>query len=135
MNYISEIDKLTDHLADISVKHKSFQMQIQGLGAFYKRKFPSVLFLNLIHCEELSKLADDVIQQAELIGFKKEDRAYKPHLTLARIKYINDIERFKSFLKSDVKQIYEVRNFCLIESELTSFGPKYKTLETFNFLV
>ena len=79
--------------------------------------------------------ADDVIQQAELIGFKKEDRAYKPHLTLARIKYINDIERFKSFLKSDVKQIYEVRNFCLIESELTSFRPKYKTLETFNFLV
>ena len=78
-------------------------------------------------------MANDIISHVERDSFKKEEKPFKPHLTLARIKKIKDIDTFNAFLRFKVKQEFEVKGFSLMESNLTPLGPEYSTIETFNF--
>ena len=64
--------------------------------------------------------------------FKKEKRFY-PHITLGRVKFVNDPETFVPALKEitvEPKQ-FEVKEFKLIKSTLTSEGPVYEDLAIF----
>jgi 2'-5' RNA ligase len=55
------------------------------------------------------------------------------HLTVARVKKINDKKLFLEELKkiNISKMNFEVNEFCLTESELTKEGPKYRVIEKF----
>ena len=65
------------------------------------------------------------------IGLEREDRPFKPHLTLARIKYIRSKERWLTALEQ-VKDIklpgFEVTAVSLMKSELKRTGAEYTEL-------
>jgi 2'-5' RNA ligase len=109
--------------------------EIESVGAFYVKKFPSILFLKLSAPTILNQMVKDIETHTEILGFRKEKRAFKAHITLARIKYIKDTERFNRLIKQDhnLKHGFSVTSFELYESRLHKYGPEYSSLESFCF--
>jgi 2'-5' RNA ligase len=64
-------------------------------------------------------------------GFPFDNKPLKPHLTLARIKQLNDRPVFDSILNDYKKYSFgsvEIDRIVLYESILTQQGPVYKPL-------
>ena len=69
-------------------------------------------------------------------GFEKEERKFRPHLTLARIKYIRDREVLQEKLaeyRDTVFQKIQVEEIIYYESILRPGGPSYLPLATVPF--
>ncbi len=56
------------------------------------------------------------------------------HLTIARVKHIQDRRRFlEEIEKINIEKIkFMIEKFYLMKSELTSEGPRYSVLEEYN---
>jgi RNA 2',3'-cyclic 3'-phosphodiesterase len=62
-----------------------FSLSIQGFGSFGPPKAPQILWAALGgELDLLGKLQEQVVAMTAQLGFPKEERAYKPHVTIAR---------------------------------------------------
>ncbi|GAI74591.1 unnamed protein product, partial [marine sediment metagenome] len=64
----------------------------------------------------------------------KKDFKFHAHITLARVKYVDDKEKFIKNIK-DLKveeKTIEIKDFRLVKSTLTPKGPVYEDLETYS---
>ena len=110
---------------------KPFSVVLNGIGVFPNKNNIRVIWVGLKPEEpvlELQKNIDENLKKS----FKKE-KNFKPHLTLARVKYIDDKEKFINKLKKikiENKKI-DMDNFKLVKSILTPKGPVYEDLEVF----
>ena len=127
----AKIPGLIEHLHGAVENNKPVLLSVEKLGAFYRGKFPSVLFLNLSENIQLFNLVNAISEASELCGFSKEKRKFKAHITLARIKFIKDLSLFKEILDTEVNQTFMLDRFYLFESKLTPKGAIYNVVEEF----
>lgn len=76
--------ELADRLAGIAVN--AFEMRLSGLGAFGGNE-PRSIWAGVEAGPELEALARANERAARAAGLPPEGRAYKPHVTVARLKY------------------------------------------------
>ena len=113
------------------IAFKPFSVVLDDIGVFPSENYIRVVWVGLKPEEpvlELQKNIDEALKKL----FKKE-KDFKPHLTIARVKYIEDKKQFVDKLKQikvDNKKI-EVDNFKLVKSTLTLKGPVYEDLGGF----
>ncbi len=113
------------------IEFSSFSVNLKGIGAFPKPKFPRVIWIgtddnggNMLI--QLSKKVEKVL---EPLGFFS-DKPFKPHITVFRIKKkIGDITKELDRQKTIDFGIQEVTNIKLKKSELTPNGPIYSDIE------
>jgi len=113
------------------IEFSSFSVNLKGIGAFPKPKFPRVVWIgtddnggNMLI--QLSKKVEKVL---EPLGFFS-DKPFKPHITVFRIKKkIGDITKELERQKTIDFGIQEVTNIKLKKSELTPNGPIYSDIE------
>lgn len=111
------------------LKFKKFTVELQGLGAF-----PN---LNKINVVWIGSNSNDIIDLNDVVCKhlnQKNDKGFNSHLTLARIKSTENIDKIRDFIKKNQNisiGSFEVNNFILKKSTLKSTGPIYKNLETF----
>ena len=113
------------------IEFSSFCVNLKGVGAFPKPKFPRVIWIgtddnggNMLI--QLSKKVEKVL---EPLGFFS-DKSFKPHITIFRIKKkIGDITKELDSHKMIDFGMQEVTNIKLKKSELTPDGPVYSDLE------
>lgn len=67
-----------------SVKTAPFAVKFEGIGFFPSAKSPRVFWIGVEGGPDLSRLAGTIDHATEKLGIAKEERAYSPHLTLAR---------------------------------------------------
>ena len=67
-----------------SIATSGVALQFHGYGFFPTAKAPRVFWIGIEAGPELATLAAAVDQQTARLGVPKEDRAFSPHLTLAR---------------------------------------------------
>lgn len=77
------IDKLHRHLLELTML-SAFETTIHSIGTFGDKAYPRVVWAGVDLTEELSVLQYKVGKLTEDAGFKKEQRAYVPHITLAK---------------------------------------------------
>jgi 2'-5' RNA ligase len=66
---------------------KTFDMIVEGAGAFPPTGAPRVLWAGITGgAGELSALEQEVSERLGACGVEREDRPYRPHLTLARVR-------------------------------------------------
>ncbi len=130
-----KIAEIIEVLARISKQYQAFQLDFNQIGSFGSRNNPRVLWLG---CDEfpnqLPQMVKDVMQQLEQLGFEADERAFVPHLTLARIKYLQDPSNFQRIIRQIPKQSYlkqAIDSFSLYESFLQKSGPIYKVIHEF----
>jgi RNA 2',3'-cyclic 3'-phosphodiesterase len=112
-----------------------FELIIKGLGVFRDMHDPRIIWTGIEPSGKLSDLNNLIVKGLKGLNIKMENRPYNPHLTLGRIKHLNDKEVLKSLLEqfqNSEMQIIHVDEVILYESILLPTGPLYKPLERVN---
>jgi RNA 2',3'-cyclic 3'-phosphodiesterase len=112
---------------------KPFTITVRGVGFFPGNRSPRVLWAGM-EAPTMQGLAEQLDTRMERLGFDKEKRAFRPHITLARAKNT----RMDSALVSAAAK-YEEHDFgsftvdrlFLFKSTLKAPGPAYEKLKEF----
>lgn len=71
---------------DALAGRRAFDVVLAGAGAFPEARKPRALWLGIERgAEELGALADALDPALEPLGWPRDDRPYRPHLTVARL--------------------------------------------------
>jgi 2'-5' RNA ligase len=68
------------------------RISVRGVGWFPRERRPTVFWAGVDAGEPLAMLARSTEQAVCALGVAPETRAYSPHLTLARVKYVVPLE-------------------------------------------
>ena len=101
---------------------------------FKKNNELKILYAGINENSEMIKLHSKIEAECGLLGFKKEDRKFKPHLTLLRIKGNENLNKLTSFNKKEINHKFMITSFSLIKSELKSTGSEYSIIKSFNLI-
>jgi 2'-5' RNA ligase len=111
-----------------------FAISIEKLGFFPNPHSPRVFWAGVHAGDDLARLARDTEEAAAALGVAKEERAYSPHLTLARIK----IPGRQSALLQAVAKLpslefgrFVADRFYLYQSRTSPSGSVYTKLAEF----
>jgi 2'-5' RNA ligase len=130
-----KIEDICAMLSDCAHDHKPFELLLQNTGIFGSSYQPRVIWFGMENTQALEKLANDVLQGAERIGWQRDRQNFRPHLTVGRIKYLDDKRYFQQVIDSYKNvnlQKITVSSFSLIESRLKPQGPEYQIVERFD---
>lgn len=134
----SLIEKLKISLNDISKKFPVFDIHLSGISAFPNLKSPRVFWVGLDKgSSQVCDIQKEIEEKLQSFGFKKEERGFRPHLTLGRIRSNKFLETLKLFLKNIEFQgetSSEAKGIVLFQSNLTPQGPIYTKLHEANLL-
>lgn len=123
VNQIKEILK--------KIKVSKFSVCLDKIGVFPSESYIRVIWIGLEPEDKILELQNNIDEKLKKL-FKREKK-FKPHLTLARVKFIEDKKKFIGKLKKigvENKKI-GIKNFKLIKSTLTREYPIYEDLEIF----
>jgi 2'-5' RNA ligase len=132
LKFLGEItDSQCAQVKDIlkSIKFKPFELELTSLGVF-----PNENYIKVIWIGTKDKEVNEIQQQidSKLTGMFAKDLRFHAHITLGRVKFVQDKIRIKELLKTKIPSLkFEVKEFKLIKSELTPKGPEYEDLEVF----
>lgn len=132
-----QIDEISKMLETISGQFQPFQFELKGLSVFKKKIQPRVLFVDVEDDLVLRQLALEILEMSKMLGFKVEENTFNPHLTLGRIKYIQNKAEFYALVKKycDMKfQQVIVSEIIFYQSILGSNGPTYKSIKIVNLI-
>lgn len=128
----SQVEEVKKILTEVSAKFKGFELTLQGIGAFPKPEYPKVVWAGVDEGKErLAECAELLEKSLERVGFPRETRAFSPHLTLGRIKFLKDRRGFASLINSldfKAQNRVQVERITLMKSTLTPKGPIYTPL-------
>ena len=130
----SEITNVTETLEHIAQTTKAFDIKIENLGIFGSRYQPRVIRAGIDKSETLLSLGENVLNNLDKAGFKRDRQNFVPHITLGRIKHIRDKAHLKQVIdtnKPRLLQHYQFKSFYLYDSILTPEGPHYKVVKSF----
>jgi len=162
LRFLGEVDedninRLKAILSDSYRGMSPFTLSVRGVGAFPNMRRPSVVWVGAVEAREAARsqvelgnervLGNERAQAIETaylaaesaaraIGLAPEEKAFHPHLTLARIRDAREapplvacLERERDFCAGD----FTVHSVSLFSSRLTPHGPIYQRLEEFTF--
>ncbi len=113
------------------IEFSGFNVNLKGVGAFPKSKFPRVIWVGTDDDggNMLIQLSKKVEKALEPLGFFS-DKSFKPHITIFRIKKkIGDVTKELDNYKMIDFGMQEVTNIKLKNSELPPNGTIYSKLE------
>jgi 2'-5' RNA ligase len=129
---IESVPEICKTLDVVAGEAEAFALELVGTGAFPHWGRPQVVWIGVSPKAPLEKLAARLESELEPMGFPKENRAYNPHLTLARIKTkppkelkpLADGHGTTSFGRQTIDRV------ILYQSVLQKSGPVYTPLAT-----
>src|SRR3990172_10248535 len=128
----TKISMIMDALTNAPKGRGGFRLDVEGVGTFPTPKSARVVWVGVSgDVERLAKLQTAVEDVMAGLGFEREKRAFTPHLTLGRIKYIHSRERWLKTLDSEKDarlSALEVKAVSLMKSELKPSGAVYTEL-------
>jgi 2'-5' RNA ligase len=130
----SKIKDISAAVKDCCLHHNRFSFGLCNPWYFRKRGQPSVVLLKTARTDELITLQNQLDSLFVGLGIPKEDQAFKPHLTLGRIKSMCSMQSFYNLMEEFPQrtiQTVPVRELILFESILKPSGPEYRMLERF----
>lgn len=114
-----------------SIHHPSFTIALEGVGSF-ERRGKGALWLGATPEHDLQALHKKVDQACQRVGLAPEGRAYRPHVTIARLdRSTGPIDGFVQAAGLAQSPPFTVESFCLYESDLTPEGPIYSVVEVY----
>ena len=139
------VEKIKQALKDVSAA--TTEIKFRGYGFFPTPKSARVLWIGMESGPQLAQLAAAIDERAVNLGIKKEDRAFSPHLTLARAAGGSGSPRWRkgdgpnrafSYLQEKLCALpvpefgtMTPREFFLYQSQLSPKGSKYTKLARF----
>jgi len=114
------------------VRIEPFKFSLSGIGFFPNERYIRVVWVGVNPKKHIIDFQKKIDEKLKLLGYRKEKK-FHPHITIARVKHLEDKEKFLKNLKEiKIKPIeISVNGFELIKSTLTQKGPIYEIVQTF----
>jgi len=128
-----KVSEIIEALSSIETNFSPFEIELSKLKAFYSKNEPKILWIDVKNKPEISELSLSINNALEAIDIKNNEKKYTPHLTIARIKQVKNIEKYKDLFNENFifSLKYQISEFHLIESDLKPTGVQYYVLKTF----
>jgi 2'-5' RNA ligase len=113
---------------------EGFTIGLKGFGFFPDARRPRVFWAGVDAPPSLQQLAERVEEAMARIGFAREERVFRPHLTLARFRVPQAQPALQALLSQQGEQElgkFKVSEFFLFESKLSPQGAQYRKVERF----
>ena len=133
---VKRIEKISAAAERAVSQFSTFQIGVGETGVFPKPSRPQVLWIGISDPSgQLSALQAKFENECAAEGFEKENRAYRPHLTIARLR---KPEGARSLADAHLKMPFEMIQIDLTElvifrSELSSKGSRYTPISRVSF--
>ena len=127
----ARVPVISDVLARIAKESAPVGIAVGGTGVFPRPSRPQVLWIGIDdRTGALARLQKRVEDECAREGFPKEERAFRPHLTIARIRNPHNANRLaEAHLRLEFAPVELVLNeLVLFRSELSPKGSKYTPL-------
>ena len=122
------IKDISSMLEKVCGNSGNFELTIRGTGVFRNINDPRIIWTNIVHSEKLVKLTDKILVGLTEMNIKLEDKPFKLHITIGRIKHLKNKETFKKlteqYQNTELQRLH-VTEVILYESILLPQGPKY----------
>jgi 2'-5' RNA ligase len=135
LRFIGEVDrhKADDiHAALGAVHQPPFDLALNGIGAFERRGLAETVWAGVAPHAPLRALHKKVDSALARVGIAPDERAYLPHITLARLKRssgpVGNLLESAGGLGSPA---FAVDHFALFESDLTAEAAVYSMVERY----
>jgi 2'-5' RNA ligase len=125
-------ERVKDALHAVAARHRGFPLRLEGTGVFPGERNPRVLWVGITAGPELGALQIDLEAALAEEGFPREDRAFKPHLTLGRVKGRNRLDKVLAELEAHGRDDFggmTVDKVALFESRLRPEGAEYHIVD------
>lgn len=128
----SKVDKISISIQNIANEFFPFTMSLAGIGAFPNSRKPSIIWVGVEEgSEKIVQIADHIESSMEKLGFAREKRPFRPHLTIGRIRELkHPAVMAKSLENNEIGEIgkFKVEKLSFIKSQLDPSGSIYTTL-------
>jgi 2'-5' RNA ligase len=133
----SIIESIIEMLKEVCTGLTPFQLRMKGTGVFRNFSDPRIIWTGIEQSDRLLQLNKIILTGLRKLNIDPGDKPFNPHLTLGRIKHLNDNNVFKGiiekFQNTDIQNI-PVNEVVLYESILLPEGPVYTPLGTMPML-
>lgn len=119
-------EAVVNQLSDVT----SFQSTVRSLAWFQSVRRPRVLVAEVIASSALVELQHRAAIGLNEAGISLEDRPYRPHISLARVRGQLNMPPEKELAVSPI--LFPVQSVSLYESKLHQKGAQYRALTTIN---
>jgi RNA 2',3'-cyclic 3'-phosphodiesterase len=128
------VTSLGEALDGVARRHREFSIRIADVGAFPNFRRARVVWMGVDRESRLELLHHDVEQACEALGFGLEGRAFRPHLTLARVREGTPEEELRVLSRAarrvDFECETEVHAIDLMRSNTGRGGSRYDRLHS-----
>lgn len=131
-----DVDALSVALPEALGGVSAFGVTLAGMGTFPSgRQAPRVVWVGIDEGRErLQEIAVRVEQACTRLGFEKEDRPFRPHLTIGRVRRgsgnLEQLAKYVAELGFNPLKL-RIDRVNLVRSKLSPRGPAYTVLESF----
>lgn len=130
-----KVEKINSVISNSLATYTPFNIEIKNTRIFGSSYNPKVIWFGVDNSEILKSMAECLLNKLDENGFSRDRQNFVPHLTVGRIKDVQNKQRFQSVIdkyKSSFIQKVQVDSIILFESLLTPSGPQYKKVSEFS---
>lgn len=132
-----QLSGLNKALKEVTGEMTSFILDINKMGVFGSHYAPLSVWLGFKDFELFKQLFEKLEEKIEPLGFEPPYGNFVPHITLGRIKAIDNKQRFWEYIEQSqphFSQKLRIHTLTLYQSRLMKRGPVYKSLGEFPLL-
>ncbi len=122
------ISGIKSKLSEITKNIAAFPITIRNAGVFKNMRDPRIIWLGIEAGQELTELKNLIETEITLFGFPPEKRKFSPHLSVGRIRFLenkNILHQIIDDYSGQILQHFNVPKIMFYESILTKEGPEY----------
>jgi 2'-5' RNA ligase len=124
------VDWVTDTCRQVASAHRSFETTLAGVGAFPNERRARVLWAGLSDSDGAAAAIAAALDDAMAREFTPEQRAFTPHLTVARFQPTVAVGDVLAGIEVSSRP-FTVDRIVLYRSHLQRPAPRYEPLERF----
>jgi len=133
LRFVGEVDDPTARDLDAALSRvdaPAFELSIVGVDCFEAQRKPQTLWAGVEAGPALAHLRDKVDRAAVAAGLGPDDRKFRPHVTLGRLKQAPRERVARWLAENGLLRLGPVAidRFALYSSHLTADGPIYEEL-------
>ena len=130
----NQISVIKNSIEQVTNTLSPFSMELGGIGAFPNLGRPRIIWAGVkTGADEVAAIAREIDLRLSRHGYERDEKPFRPHLTLARLKSRIDLKPLV-----DVFQQYDtingatmiVKQIRVVQSQLRRSGAVYTPLET-----
>lgn len=130
-----DVETLENPLQKLCLTYGPFQISLKGTGCFPHSRKPRVLWIGLEgDLERMGRFRDSLQEEMQSFGIPKEDRAFRPHLTLGRFRSVGRADRELDEVLTRHRDLSGpvcwLKELILFKSEIRPEGSVYTRLRS-----